>query len=209
MKRLNVVKLRKSLNLKQSEFRQRIGLSQSYMSEIEGNKKPITEDILNSIIREFSEGIVFPFLESECDNIAAETKDDVPFTTYLLPMAAMGGSLTGFSEGSMLSDCEVVVSPIKDVDFAITVYGESMSPEYPSGSKILIKRINPTIFIDWGKVFVLDTSNGVIVKEVHKSDSEGYVSCYSINTDPKFKPFDVPLNEVFGMYRVLMCLSAK
>lgn len=41
------------------------------------------------------------------------------------------------------------------------------------------------------------------------SNREGCVSCHSINPDPKFKPFDVLMDEVFGMYRVLMCLSAK
>lgn len=132
------------------------------------------------------------------------------YVTYLLPMSAMGGSLTGFAEqGVTLQNCEAIVSPIENVDFAITVYGESMAPEYPSGSRILIKKINPNIFIDWGKVYVLDTPNGVVVKEVHESNVEGYVSCHSINPDPKFKPFDIPMNEIFGMYRVLMCLSAK
>lgn len=132
------------------------------------------------------------------------------YITYLLPMSAMGGSLTGFAEpGILLQNCEAVVSPIENVDFAITVYGDSMAPEYPSGSRILIKKINPDLFIEWGKVYVLDTPNGVIVKEVHESNKEGYVSCYSLNPNPKFKPFDVLMNEVFGMYRVLMCLSAK
>ena len=141
---------------------------------------------------------------------SADTTKKNGYITYLLPMSAMGGSLTGFAEpGVLLQTCEAVVSPIENVDFAITVYGDSMAPEYPSGSRILIKKINPNLFIDWGKVYVLDTPNGVIVKEVHESNREGYVSCHSINPDPKFKPFDVLMDEVFGMYRVLMCLSAK
>ena len=141
---------------------------------------------------------------------SADTTKKNGYITYLLPMSAMGGSLTGFAEpGVLLQNCEAVVSPIENVDFAITVYGDSMAPEYPSGSRILIKKINPNLFIDWGKVYVLDTPNGVIVKEVHESNREGYVSCHSINPDPKFKPFDVLMDEVFGMYRVLMCLSAK
>lgn len=141
---------------------------------------------------------------------SADTTKKNGYITYLLPMSAMGGSLTGFAEpGVLLQNCEAVVSPIENVDFAIIVYGDSMAPEYPSGSRILIKKINPNLFIDWGKVYVLDTPNGVIVKEVHESNREGYVSCHSINPDPKFKPFDVLMDEVFGMYRVLMCLSAK
>ena len=141
---------------------------------------------------------------------SADTTKKNGYITYLLPMSAMGGSLTGFAEpGVLLQNCEAVVSPIENVDFAITVYGDSMAPEYPSGSRILIKKINPNLFIDWGKVYVLDTPNGVIVKEVHESNREGYVSCHSINPDPKFKPFDVLMDEVFGMHRVLTCLSAK
>ena len=132
-------------------------------------------------------------------------------TTYLLPMSAMGGTLTGFATpGAMLQNCEAIISPIEDVDFAITVYGDSMAPEYPSGSRILIKKINPNIFIDWGKTYVLDTANGVIVKELHEcKGKEGYVKCHSVNPDPKFSDFDVPLSEVYGVYRVLMCMSAK
>ena len=133
------------------------------------------------------------------------------FTTYLLPMSAMGGTLTGFAApGAMLQNCEAIISPIEDVDFAITVYGDSMAPEYPSGSRILIKKINPNIFIDWGKTYVLDTANGVIVKELHEcKGKEGYVKCHSVNPDPKFSDFEVPMSEVYGVYRVLMCMSAK
>lgn len=146
--------------------------------------------------------------DEEENNI--NTNSSKGYMTYLLPLSAMGGSLTGFAEaGVMLENCEAIVSPIENVDFAITVYGDSMAPEYPSGSRILIKKINPDIFIEWGKTYVLDTPNGVIVKEIWESPKEGHIRCHSINPDPKYKPFDVPAQEIYGMYRVLMSLSAK
>ena len=149
-------------------------------------------------------------LTGEGDMMGSNNEGECEFTTRLLPLSAMGGSMTGFADkGVSLQDCELVVSPIKNVDYAITVYGESMCPEYPNGSRILIKKINPNVFIDWGKTYVLDTSNGAVVKEIHKSSIEGHVSCHSINPDPKFEPFDVPLSEVYGMYKVLMCMVAK
>lgn len=147
------------------------------------------------------------------DNKACPSKEKLKpvdsYTTYLLPMSAMGGSLTGFAApGTGLKDCEKIISPIENVDFAITVYGESMTPEYPSGSRVLIKKINPSLFIEWGKVYVLDTPNGVIIKEVLEcKGKEGYIVCHSIN--PKFADFEVPLSEIYGMYRVLMCLAIK
>ena len=81
--------------------------------------------------------------------------DDKAYYTYLLPMSAAGGSLAGFpADGVKPEDCEKVVSPIADVDFAITVYGDSMYPDYPSGARILIKKIDPSVYIAWGNVFV-------------------------------------------------------
>lgn len=139
-----------------------------------------------------------------------DLKGPSTYSVYLLPLSAMGGGLTGFAaDGVTLSNCEKIVSPIENVDFAITVYGESMAPKYPSGARLLIKKIDPSVFLDWGKPYVLDTSNGVIVKEVRKADKMGYIACYSINPDPKFEPFDVPMSEVRGVYRVLMSLSME
>lgn len=136
-----------------------------------------------------------------CDNV---------FFVKLVPSFAIGGSLTQIAEsGIMPYQCEEVISPIKDVDFAISVSGESMSPEYPDGSRVFIRKINTDLYIEWGKVYVIDTSNGIIIKEVRKSENEGYISCHSINPSPKYAPFDIPKDEIYSMYRVIMCLIPK
>ena len=204
-------------NLSNKTFEEKCQLGNGFVSKI---GKTIRETKLELISKAFPE-LNIEWIEKgvgemlgEHTNISniskTDTKEHKPYTTYLLPMSAMGGSLGGFSaDSAMLHNCEAIVSPIENVDFAITVYGESMSPEYPSGSRVLIKQINPDIFIDWGKVYVLDTANGVIVKEIHESEIEGHVKCHSINPDPKFKPFNVPCSEVYNWYRVLMCLSIK
>lgn len=127
----------------------------------------------------------------------------------LLPVSAQGGSLNDFIVSVKESDCEKVVSPIRGVDFAMTVSGDSMSPEYPNGSRVFIKRINEKAFIEWGKVYVLDTCNGTVIKILVPSEKEGYVKCVSINTDPIFAPFDVSLDDIYGIYKVLLCMSVK
>lgn len=127
----------------------------------------------------------------------------------LLPVSAQGGSLNDFVVSVKESDCEKVVSPIRGVDFAMTVSGDSMSPEYPNGSRVFIKRINEKAFIEWGKVYVLDTCNGTVIKILVPSNKEGYVKCVSINTDPIFAPFDVSLDDIYGIYKVLLCMSVK
>ena len=60
----------------------------------------------------------------------------------LLPVEAFAGNLQMYSQGVELSQCEKVVSPVKGVDFAIRVSGDSMEPEIMNGSILYIKRIN-------------------------------------------------------------------
>lgn len=130
-------------------------------------------------------------------------------TVLLLPVSAQGGSLNDFVVSVKESDCEKVVSPIRGVDFAMTVSGDSMSPEYPNGSRIFIKRINERAFIEWGKVYVLDTCNGTVIKILVPAEKEGYVKCVSINQDPIFAPFEVAFEDIYGVYKVLLCMSVK
>ena len=199
-----------------------VGIDPSNLNKMIKGEQKITDKTIAKIVKVLGLNREW-LLTGKGEMLEASNKDEImhskgvhsydisiEYETYLLPQSAMGGTLSGFpSDGVLLQNCEKVISPVKGVDFAISVYGESMSPEYPSGSRVLIKKINPNVFIDWGKVYVLDTSNGVIIKELHKNSKDGYVTCHSINPDPKFADFEIAISEVYGFYRVLMCLSAK
>ncbi|QZE15128.1 S24 family peptidase [Halosquirtibacter laminarini] len=123
----------------------------------------------------------------------------------LLPVNEQGGYLDDFVAQVTRIDCESILSPIKDVDFGITVVGDSMEPRYPNGSIVLIKKINERAFIEWGKVFVLDTINGIVVKQLKPSTNDGFVSCCSYNED--YPPFEVAMEDLNGIYKVMMVLS--
>lgn len=125
----------------------------------------------------------------------------------LIPISAQGGSLNDFSISVMNYECEKVVSPIIDVDFAISISGDSMAPEYPSGCQVLIKKINESAFIEWGKVYVLDTCNGTIIKKLMPSKSPDKVLCVSIN--PAYPQFEVAFKYIQGIYRVMMVMAVK
>ena len=127
----------------------------------------------------------------------------------LLPLYAQGGSLNDFSTAVSDYDCEMLISPVKGASFAMQVSGDSMSPEYPNGSRIIIKKIDETSFIEWGRVYVLDTNNGSVIKIIVPSDREDCIRCLSINKDPIYAPFDVPKSSINGIYRVMMCMAMK
>lgn len=144
--------------------------------------------------------------QGDTTNTIEEEQRTVP----LVPFAAMGGQLTGFAlEGVTRNQCELIKSPIEGADFAIPITGDSMEPEFPRGSRVLVQAINPNSFIEWGKVYVLDTCNGIVIKQLRKSDKDGCVSCFSINDNSIYAPFDVPLADIHGIYRVLLCLELK
>lgn len=209
------------LKMGQDKFEKSVGLSRGFVNNVGDTIRKSSLEKITAVYPQLNTAWLLTGVgqmlingntnENNQSNMKTESNNPSGYyTTYLLPLSAMGGSLTGFAaDGVMLQNCEAIVSPIANVDFAITVYGDSMAPEYPSGSRILINKINPDIFIEWGKTFVLDTPNGVIVKEIWESNQEGYITCHSINPAPKYKDFDVPMDEIYGMYRVLMCLSAK
>lgn len=209
------------LGISVSEFERNCNLSNGAVSKMGDNTRRSTLNKIYNVYPQLNtdwlltgKGSMLNDSKAELaqQNTANENAIDTlsDYETWLLPQTAHGGSLNNIPADSVLfQNCEKIVSPIKGVDFAISIYGDSMSPEYPSGSRVLIKKIDPNAFIDWGRAYVLDTCNGVIIKEVLKCEREGFITCHSINPDPKYADFDVSLNEIYGIYRVLMCLSAK
>ena len=196
------------LSMGQNKFEKKVGLSTGFVNNIGDS---IRVKSMQKILSEYPELNQNWLLTGEgsmlksAPSIGSEDADSVP----LLPISAQGGSLNDFAVSVKNGDCEQIISPIKGVDFAITVSGDSMAPEYPNGSQILIKKINEKAFIDWGRVYVLDTCNGVVVKTLAPSEKDGYVKCMSINPDPKYAPFEIAFDDIHGVYRVMMCMSVK
>jgi phage repressor protein C with HTH and peptisase S24 domain len=207
-------KILSDLGIKAPTFANNIGILYQRIFDIQqGKTKKISAEVASAIVShypQFNIGWLLTDDESEMlkENIVNEISSEIIYLP-LLPISAQGGSLNDFIVSIKDTDCEKIISPIKGADFAITVSGDSMAPEYPSGSQVLVKRINEKAFIDWGKVYVLDTCNGSVIKILAPSEREGFVKCISINPDPKYAPFDVSLDDIHGIYRVMLCMSMK
>lgn len=126
----------------------------------------------------------------------------------LLPVSAHAGHLCDFSASVSYHECEKIVSPLRDAEMAIPIVGESMYPELPSGSIAFIKKINEKAFIEWGKPYVIDTINGVLVKYLAPGQ-ENSVRCISANPDPMYAPFEVSMSDILGIYRIVNLLCTK
>lgn len=209
----------------QKDLGQKLGYSnESYFSQIINGKVQRPKDFgqkLKSLLPQLNErwllngegnminGESQPTEDSHKEDSIKKEKDNQIEYIRLLPLYAQGGSLNDFSVSVCDYDCEMIISPVKGASFAMQVSGDSMSPEYPNGSRIIIKKIDESSFIEWGRVYVLDTNNGSVVKIIVPSDREDCIRCISINKDPIYAPFDVPKSSINGVYRVLMCMAMK
>lgn len=199
-----------SQGIKQTEVAQRLGVKPPYITKIFSDEREIGKNQIEKWITQFGFNKVWLLTGEGEMLINNETLPEQTHNTYrvpLLPISAQGGAFNDFVVSVQESECERIVSPIKGADFAISIQGDSMAPEYPSGSQVLIKRINERAFIEWGKTYVLDTCNGSVIKNLYPSDDSNKVICKSVN--PDFPPFEVSLSDVYGVYKVLMCMALK
>lgn len=198
-------------------FEQRCDLSTGYVTSM---RKGYGSEKLNNVLTAFPELNREWLLYGEGDMLSSTSSaqpqpsvknervtDDEAYKVPLVPISALAGSLNDFSLSVKRDDCETVISPIKDIDMAIKISGDSMEPEYPSDSQVFVKKINERAFLEWGRVYVLNTCNGIVIKRLMPTNDPNTVLCESIN--PKYPPFEVNLENVNGVYRVIMCMSFK
>lgn len=207
-------KYMKTKGLNDNKVTNDLGLSIGTLGKSRKENRDLSEKNIEKILNFYTDLNRTWLLTGEGSMFATEPSlagfNEMEFTRVpLLPISAQGGSLNDFVVSVSLQDCEKIISPINGADIAITISGDSMADEYPNGSIVLAKRINERAFIDWGKVYVLDTCNGVVVKTLTPSEKEDCIRCVSINPDPIYAPFEVALNDIYGVYRVMLCMAKK
>ena len=180
----------------QREFASLLDISENVLSAaMNGTEKYLTDSLLKKAEKFYEE------------KFSGEGEPIQKGTLPVIPTEAMAGTLGEFADSIQAYDCERMISPIKGADYAIKVCGDSMTPEIPNGCHILIKKIFEEEFIEWGKIYCLDTKNGAVIKRIYPTSDPQVVECRSIN--PDYPPFQVNVRHINGWYRVLMVLSMK
>jgi len=167
---------------------------------INGHRK-ISAAFANALCKIFPEINKDFLLSYEGELLQNNSSPSETSMVYLIPTAAWGGVLSDYSPQILERDCKKIENPCVGAELAIQVYGESMAPSYPPGAIIFVKKVNQEMFIEWGRVYLLDTRNGSVLKRVAPSQSEDSIICESLN--PKYSPFTVAKDDIFGMYKVL------
>lgn len=182
----------------QKEFSTLIDVNKNCLSSaMNGDPRYLTDSLVAKATKFYNENV------RKEDNGEIRPKATLP----VIPTEAMAGTLGEFADSIQGYECERMVSPIKGADYAIKVCGDSMSPEIPNGSHILIKKICEDQFVEWGKIYCLDTRNGAVIKRIYPTDDPQVVECRSVNSE--YPPFQVNVMHINGWYRVLMVLALK
>ncbi|MBQ9440035.1 MAG: LexA family transcriptional regulator [Paludibacteraceae bacterium] len=119
-------------------------------------------------------------------------------TLPLIPIDAVAG-YNGWDEpGINLIDCtqyEIPDFQAVHADFLIRVSGSSMYPKYSSGDILACRKIDEITFLQWGKIYVIDSRQGAMVKRIFEIDDDPTcISCVSDNE--KYPPFKLPKSEI-------------
>lgn len=123
----------------------------------------------------------------------------------LIPVDAVAG-FNGIDSPSIhIDDCQRYLVPEfkqLNAEFMIRVSGSSMYPKYSSGDILACRKLTSYNFIQWGKIYVIDSEQGAMVKRLFPCDEQtDCVTCKSDN--PNYPPFKLPTTEIRSLSIVL------
>lgn len=219
MSNLDIKKIRKSLKLTQAELAEKLGVHYKTIQNWEkGGTVPESKKILirkleivlsgnaddyNRLMSELDPD-KFLINEAEKEYIASWLSNQV----YLLPFSARALEITPDHFQQFGASYEKVLSPIKEADFATVLSDDGLGTEFPDGAMVFFKRIDPDLFIEWGKVHAVSTKNGLIIKRLNESPQPGRLICSG--ADPRFSAFEIPKNAPdMYFYKAIACFSVK
>lgn len=200
------------LDISKRDFYARVGISRGTLE----SKTGITEDIMAKFIATYPEVNIKWLISGEGSMINGEeaphkgisvakktssSLDGIP----LIPIEAVAGFGNGDQAGVCYEDCERYSIPeFKDrgVEFLIRVSGSSMYPKYANGDILACKKIHEILFIQWGKVHIVETaSQGPLVKRIFENDAKT-VRLVSDNKE-NYPPFVIPKSDIRSLSIVL------
>lgn len=147
-----------------------------------------------------------PMLKADSDGEVKASKaepsaDGLP----LVPIEAVAGFNGDDMPGVRLEDCLRYVVPefaAAGAEYLIRVSGSSMYPKYSSGDILACRRIPEIDFFQWGKIYVIDSSQGAMVKRIYQcEDDAACVLCKSDND--KYPPFTLPKSAIRSLSIVI------
>ena len=204
------------------QFENLIGSSDGKIAKFIASNSSLKSDTLSKIMEIFPHLSITWLLTGEGDMLLSSpdnnqglTKDEPrtnqPTTCLaqagipLIPVDAVAGFNGIDSPTIQIHDCQRYLVPEfqqLNAEFMIRVSGSSMYPKYSSGDILACRKLTSYHFIQWGKIYVIDSEQGAMVKRLFPCDEDtDCVICKSDN--PNYPPFELPKTEIRSLSIVL------
>lgn len=188
------------------DFAQRIGISASLVTEVAKGRSNVGMQAVQNLVEIFGFSANWILMgeggpwasEHPSGPQAVPDGSGIP----LIPIDAMAGFCRG--ESTVFEyECERYHVPLFcGADFLISVRGDSMVPHFRSGDVVACKFLPlGDVFFQWGKVYVVDTDQGALIKRVAQGSSGDTVTLVSENT--AYAPFEVSRGSIRHLALVL------
>lgn len=204
---------RKTNNLTQKDAADFFGCTQGFISQIEKGIRPVPPEFISKAAAspewDASDLIATDSEPARGENLnVISTGKIVPYyDAEVAAGTAYGMEMTQTSPAGMIE----IGGLMKDSEFAMRVYGNSMVPNYPAGCVIGLRQYNEN-FIEPGTVYVVETSENRFLKRLYCNKDNTAFRCMSDNhmkhesgpmTGEYFYPeFEIPFEAVRRLLRV-------
>lgn len=187
------------------EFENRCGLSNGYIGSM---RKGFGPGKLNNVLTAFPELNRDWLLYGEGEMVSSPPPSVVDTRPRIVEQYTTAGG-NELMDGVALAQCEQVpvVPMFPNYTFTIRVTGESMSPYINPGDEVACLKIDEPTFLQGGRIYVLFTYQGVMVKRIYEEDDG--IRCVSINES--YQDFIIPKSEIYsynlviGLVRLCNC----
>lgn len=202
----------KTKGLNDNQVTLSLGLSKGLIGKSRGEGRDLSNKVLNKLLSFYTDLSRVWLLTGEGEMLTTDnepSEEESPEHSQLIPAPPGKGipliplpAMAGFLKGSAELDRNDIewyyVPAFSDCTFLIRVKGDSMFPRYLSGDIVACREVHDTgTFFQWGKAYVLDTDQGVVLKRVRRSERPDHILCVSDN--PDYEPFDVPVSSIYHL----------
>lgn len=207
---LRIKELRELKNLSKGAFADMIKIDRSQFTKIEGEKLTPTIAQLMEISSIFNISIDWLLTgDGDMYKVSEGIKEQIrtlPRSVPLIPIEAVAGFPSDDNEGVTYADCDQYSIPEFDqrgYEFVIRVSGSSMYPKYSNGDILACKKIYDILFFQWGKVYVIDSSQGALVKRVFEDNQNPDNILLVSDNKENYPPFSIPKSDIRSLSIVL------
>lgn len=201
-----ILKFTDTLDISKREFYKKTGISRGTLESSTG----ITEETLAKFIATFKELSLEWILTGEGPMLRSDLPAAHPATEPgagipLIPIEAVAGLPTDDPVGTRFIDCAHYIIPDfanLNVEYMIRVSGSSMYPKYSNGDILACRRVHDVLFFQWGKIYVIDSSQGALVKRVFQDEDPDRILLVSDNRE-HYPPFSIPKSDIRSLSIVL------